>query len=138
MDVAAGPRLGSSSEELNVSGLNTLETIHILLQIERVLEAEVREQNMVSKTRGKLNFLVDKLKEEDEKTAAEADAFIEELSGIPAQRAEAFSSAREMLDDVKAGIGDLSDGLKHMSNSLGNSEGSAPQSGEKPPETKTP
>lgn len=97
-------------------------TLHVLLQVEREVEAELREQNIMGRFSDKAKLVTEKLRATEDKLTLQLDAMIDELdNGIP-QRAEvAMTAARAAVGELSKGVDDIEIGLKHLSNS-GNSE----------------
>lgn len=114
-----------------VATLDWPETIHILLQVEREIDAELRNQNNMGKFAEKAKFVTDVMKETENKLVSQLDEVLSKLQNdIPAQAKLAFAVADEVVNELGKGVEDFSVGLQHLSNSAGNSEASQQGSGD--------
>lgn len=115
MEGAAGAVL-----ESKVAGLDIIETIHILLQVERELEAKLRDINQMGRFRDKAQLVTEKMKETEDNLVARLDATLDKLNvDIPKQAERAFAAADLVVGELAAGVNDLEEGLKLLSNSSG-------------------
>lgn len=111
---------------MKIVGLGWFETIHILLQVEREIEAECRKLNQMGKFADKAKHVTDVMKETEDRLVAQLDVVLDKLQkDIPAQAAVAFDKAGAVVSELQRGVEDFSVGLQHLSNSAGNSEASS-------------
>jgi hypothetical protein len=106
-----------------VAGCDLTETVHILSQLDRELEAELRERNQMGKFADKAKHVTDVIKETEDTLVAQLDGVLEKLQkDIPAQATVAFAKAGAVVGELQKGVEDFSTGLQILSNSAGNSE----------------
>lgn len=129
--------LAPEPTEQKVTGLGWFETLHILLQVEREIEAELREQNAydrwvdemslrdkINATRAKAEKAKGVVERSVDAISGEFDDLIAREAALRAAAAAAVAPHHALMDEQKSGIDELANVVKDFSNSplLENSE----------------
>lgn len=120
--------------------MDALQTIYVHAQLALALDAELQDQNQMSRLREKLAQAKGVVKRVSDEIEAEADALLAREQIMRSQTASAFAGHKEMLADARSGLDELESELRQFTNGgppLDDSEPASNVSEQVPPENPT-